>query len=247
MFEPIRIPTLRAALAWLLVLGALSSHPRSEVIDQVAAVVENQVITLSDLLWTLRYRRQEIPQDPVERRELLLQTLEQLVEQKLIAREAAQTPGILVTPQLVETRLAAYRDQFPSEEEFQAKLRSMQMSPNDLRELIRRQLAVLQFVKVRFEPFIIVLPDQITDYYLNELTPELVASQQTPPPIEVVEEQIRQILTLQRTNAEVDRWVRNSRSKVEIAILLYRSPDWLPNLPPQLQGELQLGPAFPGS
>ncbi len=240
--EKIRVSRLRLLVSALILPLWLLPLPGMEVVDRVAAVVDTQVITLTDLLWAIRYRGLEIPDDPVARRDMLLESLTQLVEQKLIAREAAQTPGIQVTPQDIEARVTAYRSQFPSEEAFQQRLTQIEMTPSDLRELVARQLAVLQFVKVRFEPFIIVLPDQIEEYYSDELVPELRSGGQAPPPLEVVEEQIRQVLTLQRTNAEVENWVGNARRKADVEILLYRNPDWLPNLPAELASQLQITP-----
>ncbi len=223
-----------------------AAAPAQQPVDQIAAVVDTHVITLSDLLWTIRYRGLEVPDEPDARRDFLLQVLGQLVEQEQIAREAAQTPGVHVTDEDVQARLAAYRSQFPSEEVYQARLRAIEMTEADLRQLVSRQLAVLQFVKVRFEPFIIVLPDQIQEYYDQELVPELERGGQQPPPLEVVEEQIRQVLTLERTNAEVDTWVRNAGRKADVEILLYRTPGWLPNVPNHFSNDLELRPV-PGS
>ncbi len=235
-------------IVFLLLFGSGSlGVPAQEPVDQVAAVVDNHVITLSDLLWTIRYRGLEIPEEPTDRRDFLLNVLGQLVEQELIAREAAQTPGVLVTDEDVQRRFEGFRSRFPSEEAFQDRLREMQMSQGDLRLLISRQLAVLQFVKVRFEPFIIVLPDQIQEYYDQELVPELRRGGQEPPPLEVVEEQIRQVLTLDRTNAEVDIWVRNASRKAEVEVLLYRTPEWLPNVPRQFADELEPAPVSSGA
>lgn len=223
----------------------LSAPAQGEIVDRVAAVVNEQVITLSDLLWAIRYRGVPIPDDPTARRDFLLDNLTELVEQKLIAREASQTPGIQVTAEDVDNRIAAYRAQFPDEKAFSEHLSRMEMTRSDLRELVSRQLAVLQFLKVRFEPFIIILPDQIQEYYEQELVPELRSGGQTPPPLEVVEEQIRQILTLERTNTELNRWVGNARRKADVEILLYRNPEWLPNIPSELADEVRIGPISP--
>jgi hypothetical protein len=118
----------------------------------------------------------------------------------------------------------------------------MEMARRDLEELIQRQLAVLSFVKVRFEPFIIVVPEQIQAYYEEELVRELEGTESTPPPLELVEEQIRQILTIEGTNREMDNWVQSARRKARIELLLFREPSQSPNVPKESLGDMQLQP-----
>lgn len=228
---------------WLVAAALFGNAAGVEVVDRVAAVVDDEIITLSDIRWLLQYRRQPIPQDPTARRELYEKTLQQLVEQKLIAAEAAQTPGIRVTSEEVEARVEAYRGRFSTDQDFQTDLSKMEMGLDELRELFRRQLAVLKFVKLRFEPFIIVLPDQIKEYYDQVLVPQLAEADQTPPPLAQEEEAIRQILTVERTTREVDRWVRSARQKARVKLLL-PEPAHLPNIPPQFEDQIQLQPAF---
>ncbi len=235
-----------AALALLpLALGLCGFQLKAEVVDQVAAVVNNEIITVSDIRWLIQYKRIPIPEDGVKRQELYLATLQQVVEQKLIAAEAAQTPGIHVSEDEVMDRVAAYRGQFESEGDFLKNLSSMEMTLDDLMELVRRQLAVLKFVKLRFEPFIIVLPDEIEDYYSKQLVPELENNQQAAPPISTVEEQIRQVLTVEKTNQEVDNWVGNAKRKATVEILLGRDGNPLPNVPDSFADQIRVDPVGP--
>jgi hypothetical protein len=184
----------------------------------------------------------KVPEDAAGRDQLYRETLEQLIDQKLIASEALRTPGIKVTRAAVELQVSAYRKQFSSEEEFLQRLDEMEMARRDLEELIQRQLAVLSFVKVRFEPFIIVVPEQIQAYYEEELVRELEGTESTPPPLELVEEQIRQILTIEGTNREMDNWVQSARRKARIELLLFREPSQSPNVPKESLGDMQLQP-----
>ncbi|MFQ5930185.1 MAG: SurA N-terminal domain-containing protein [Acidobacteriota bacterium] len=215
---------------------------RAEIVDQVAAVVGGEVITFSDVSWLARYKGFKVPEDPNKKRDLYLTVLDQIIDQKLISREAQQTPGIQISPQEVETQLQAYRRRFSSEDEFREKLKSMEMTLDDLQDLMRRELAVWKFVQIRFEPFIIVLPQQIRQYYEERLIPELKQSGTPIPPLELVEEQIREILTLERTNQEMDRWVANARRKAQVRILLFRDPPHSPNLPRQFLKDSELQP-----
>ncbi len=238
-----RLPLLLITLCLASWAGPASAQ--SEVGDRLAAAVNGQAITLSDIRWLLNYRGIPVPEADEARQRLYLQVLDQVIDQKLIAAEALQTPGIRVTAQDIEERLEAYKAQFAGEAEFEQRLAEMEMSSSDLQDLIHRQLSVLAFVKIRFEPFIIVLPDQIERYFREELLPQLQISGAPTPQLFEFEEQIRQILTVERTNQEIDRWVSNARSNADVRVLLFREPGLSPNLPESLQTRPPLQPVPP--
>jgi hypothetical protein len=232
---------IRLVLGALLLLtacwgGNLFAQTQPTVVDQVAAVVENDVITLSDLHWFVRYRGLQVPEGATSKRDFYLEMLNEVINQKVISQEAEQTPIINISSEDVRFRIEAYRNQFPSQEAFEARLVQMEMSLGDLRQLVRRQLAVNEFVEVRFKPFIIVMPDEIEAYYRDEFIPQM--EEQNLPPIDllVVEEAIRDILTERKTNTELERWLRSARRKADVRVLLYRDPPTAPNLPRSLIG-----------
>ncbi len=213
-----------------------------EVVDQVAALVEGEVITLSEVQQLVHYKGWQISEKPVERRNLYLTVLDQIIDQKLISREAQQTPGIQISQDDVDQQLQAYRRRFSSQDQFQDKLESMEMTESTLRDLIRRELTVWRFVQTRFEPFTIVMPPQIQEYYDEILLPELAQTNAPLPALGLVREQIREILILEKTNQEMDRWVKNMRDKAEVNILLFRAIPSSPNLPQELLTEWELQP-----
>ncbi len=212
----------------------------ADVVDQIAAVVDEEVITFSDLQWLIDFRGFDVPDDPQQRRDFYLSILDQVIDQKLIAMEAEQTPIITITDQDVEAQIAAYKKRFASEEEFRKKLAEMQMSLYEFHQLIRRQLAVNEFIEKRFKPFIIVLPNDIEQYYREQFLPKLKELNQPIPALEVVEESIRQILTEQRTNEELERWLRTARRRARVTNLLFQENKFAPNLPPGLAKDTKL-------
>ena len=109
----------------------------------------------------------------------------------------------------------------------------MEMTESTLRDLIRRELTVWRFVQTRFEPFIIVMPAQIQKYYDEILVPELAQTGAPLPALELVREQIREILILEKTNQEMDRWVKNMRGKAQVSVLLFRATPSLSQSPPR--------------
>jgi hypothetical protein len=231
--------------AWLLVIPSL----RSEVVDRMAAAVADEPITLSDLEWLIQYRELEVPDDPDEKRNFYLALLDQVIDQKLIAAEAEQTPVLDITADKIAAQTELYRSRFSSEEAFNQRLAEMEMSSYEFARLIRRQLAVNEFVELRFKPFIIVLPTEIEAYYQEQFVPQLRELNQPVPDLEVVDESIRQILTEEKTNQELDRWLRTARRRARIINLLFREDPQAPNLPPAVQQNngVQRVPSIPKS
>ena len=234
--------TLVSRASTLLLLFFSTLAIRGEVVDQVAALVEGEVISLSEVRKLVQYKGWEVPEEPQKRRDLYLTVLDQIINQKLISRQAQQTPGIGISQEEVDIQLQAYQRRFSSQVQFQENLKSMEMTESDLREVIQRELAVWKFVQNRFEPFIILLPQQIQKYYDETLVPQLRETGAPLPALELVQEQIREILILERTNQEMDRWVRNTRRKAQVKVLLFREPPYSPNLPQELLKEWELQP-----
>jgi len=108
-----------------------------------------------------------------------------MIDQKLIASEAAQTPIIDVTNEEVDAQIELYKNRFGSEEEFQAKLGKMEISSAEFRDLIRRQLSVNEFIEARFKPFVIVLPSEIAEYYEQDFAPQLKSGNQPVPALKL--------------------------------------------------------------
>lgn len=234
-------PSILAAGITLILLSFPGSHLAAE--DRIAAVVDNRVITLSDLRWMVEFRDFRVPQDQEERRQFYLEILNQMINQTLILRETVKTPFIQVSDNELARFAESYKARFASVEAYLEKLRTMGIRENELVSLLGRQLAVNKFIELRFEPFIIVLPSEVRRYYDTVYVPELEETGQIAPPLELVEETIRQIMTVQRTTDELEKWLQNSRLTSGIQILYTEPQSERPNLPSTIK-EKPLQPAF---
>lgn len=227
-----RSPVLsRGCLCLFLLAGLLTTSFAQEEIDRIVATIDDEPITASDLRWHIRYRGFQVPSPPEERDALLRDILDQLINQRLIVKESSKTPFIQVTEAELQQFLEAYLQRFSSQTAYQEQLKELGMHESDFRDALYRQIVVNKFIELRFEPFIIVMPDEIVTYYREEYVPQLQDLQQLIPPLGVVEETIRQILTVQRTTEQLERWLDNTRQRARVNILLFRSPPTLPNIP----------------
>jgi hypothetical protein len=189
----------------------------------------------------VKFRGFQVPESPEEQLALFQQVLDQLINQRLITGETSRTPFISVKDEELENFLGAYKTRFSSEAEYRETLEQMSMEEPDLLRILEAQIAVNKFVQLRFEPFVIVLPDEIEQFFETEYVPELKEANQIVPPLEVVEETIRQILIVRKTNQQLERWIQSVKSNARIQTLLERNPTDSPNLPEEFLNDYSFG------
>lgn len=147
-------------LALRVLLAPLAAPP--VVVDQVVAVVDNEVITESELLIETRVAlvaRQggeglalaDGPLDP----ELVAATREYLVNQVLIAGHARRLGSIDVSAEEVERALRAFARRFPSTAAYQAFLRKYDVSEDTLREILRRDIQNERTIQGRMRSWLV--------------------------------------------------------------------------------------------
>lgn len=236
----LRTPILILLLGSGLVLQGMAAQVEG-AFDRLVAVVNREVVTFSDLQWLVKFRGFRVPESPEEQLALFQQALDQLINQRLITGETSRTPFISVADEELENFLGTYKTRFSSEAEYRETLEQMSMEETDLLRILEAQIAVNKFVQLRFEPFVIVLPDEIEEFYETEYVPELKEANQIVPPLEVIEETIRQILIVRKTNQQLERWIQNARNNASIQTLLERNPVDSPNIPEEFLSGFSFG------
>jgi hypothetical protein len=221
----------------LLVL-IFSSHNQSfsqtqdpVLVDRVAAIVGTDTITTSEIETFVAFRGFRLPESTQAKQNFYGEILDQLINQDLIIRETEKTPFIVVKENELDSFLASYKKRFESGNALKAFLDSLELSEKSLRSLIYRQLSVNKFIELRFEPFMVILPADIEEYYEGEYAEELEKAGQLLPPLDLVEESIREILKTQKTTEQLERWIASARERIRIQILLFRDPPDSSNLP----------------
>ena len=229
----------KSLLILFCLLAPRMAYPQQvETVDRLVAEVGDQVITLTDLRWQIALHNYPTPQTEAEMHQLDRDVLDQLINQHLIARDISKTPFVEVTEDELNKFFDNYIQRFGSREKLDERLRELGMTGTDLRRILRRELAVNKFIEMRFEPFVIILPDEIEAYYQNEYVPELEKKGLPVPDLSIVRETIRQILTVRRTTTQLEEWVQNARSRTQIRESLFPQPLDMPNLPPQFKNQI---------
>jgi peptidyl-prolyl cis-trans isomerase SurA len=198
----------------VVLVGAIlsGSAARAEIVDRIVAVVDREVITLSEAEQAGEFRmlqggREELP---------LGQIVDRLIEVRLVEREVSRYPDEAVAPQEVEQALDAIRGSFSSPAAFAEALAVRGMTEEELQVLITKQMRVERYIESRFRPLVYVTEDAVGRYYDEELLPELEEAGEAAPTLGSVAGRIRRILEEQAFNQRVDEWIESLKSRAHI-------------------------------
>jgi hypothetical protein len=211
---------MKLILVFLIPLLLIAEVARAQkVVDQILTLVNDQVITKTDLLWSLALDKDSpSPAGPVSS-DILRQKLDVMIDERLIAQEATRLPGAEVSQEEVDQRRRKLIESFPSEAAFRQRIESVGLTPQRLDELLRERILIDRFVEFRFQSFVFVSEDEIKRYYENVLAPQIRERGAVPPPIDQVREEIQPILRREKINEEIDRWLIEARQRAEIVQL----------------------------
>ena len=205
----------------LAVLLLSSSIARGEIIDRVAAVVDRQVVTLSEVNQIVELRL-IARRDGEAEAEYRRRVVDALVAHLLRYRDVERFGAPDVSADAIEARLREIVARFPSEEDFAETLVRVEMSLDEVRNLIKRQLQVAAYVDERFAPMIFVSLAEIEEYYRNVWAPQRRSRGLPVPPLGEVREEIRTLIRAGQLDNEIENWTVQLRSRANVDIYVYR-------------------------
>jgi hypothetical protein len=207
-------------------VAATVANGRQQTVDLIVALVNGDVITRSDLLWNVAL--DPASPSPAGRvsTDVLRQTLEVVIDQRLVLQEASRLPSDEVTQKEIEDYKAALIKRFSSpqmagaaESVFSQRIQSVGLTSDRLNELIAQRILIERFVEFRFKSFVFVSEQEVQKYYDERLVPEMRSRGVVPPPLKDVRDQIVPILRREKVNDEIDRWLPDARRRAEIVIV----------------------------
>ncbi len=119
-------------------------------------------------------------------------------------------------PSEIDAEMKRIQGNFASAQAFRARLAALGLSQQTLRKIVEQQVYLERFLDYKFRPAVQVDEAAIASYYQSELAPALRARNQTPPPLEQVREQIREVLIQRGINERADAWFEETKSRLQI-------------------------------
>lgn len=211
-----RIRLMRRLLALLLI-----ALPASAVtVDRIAAVIDRQVLTVSEVtqMVDLRFFPRASESEDDHRHDVL----DALIAQALRFRDVERFGAQDIPADTIEARLQEIQKRFASETELLAAVARAELTLDEVRALVKRQLQVEAYVQERFAPLVFVSTDDIEAYYRGPWSEQRRERGLAILPLDQVREEIRLALRASRVQQEIDKWTAQLRERANVDVYAWR-------------------------
>jgi peptidyl-prolyl cis-trans isomerase SurA len=206
----------------LSLIALLLSAPAFAVtVDRIAAVIDQQVLTVSEVNQMTQVRffpRVAGRSDDDYRHDIL----EALIAQALRYRDVERFGAQDIPKDSVEARLIEIQHRFTPPGELDAALARAELTLDELRALIKRQLQVEAYIQERFAPLIFVANEDIATYYNGPWRQQRVDRRLPVPPLDDVREEIRTLIRSRQLDQQVETWTTQLRARANVDVYAWR-------------------------
>jgi hypothetical protein len=214
----------RWPLFTLLLTSALLFHSLSAqavTVDRIAALIDKEVLTVSEVsqMVELRFFARKANQTEDDYRH---DVLESLIAQALRFRDVERFGAQDISKDAIEARLHDITARFPTPADYAAAVARTELTPDEVRALVKRQLQVEAYIQERFSPLIFVSQDEIEAYYKGAWADQRKARGLPLQPLAQVTEEIRGLLKASRLQTEIDKWTEGLRTHANVDVYAWK-------------------------
>jgi hypothetical protein len=202
-------------LGLTLLLAGSWQATAQEVVDRIVARVENDVILLSEVKALSRY---EILLEG--KSESDAENLERLIDQWVVRTEAEAAHFKHPSDEEIQKEMERVANLFNSPAEYEGRKKQSGLSDAEIRSLVAAQLYRSNYVDSRFRPAVQVDSKAVEDFYESAVVPRAKAHGVAPPTLEASRETIQAALEQQRIDEQAERWLKESRARLQVEKLL---------------------------
>jgi hypothetical protein len=207
-------PGIRAQAAVYSELSGGAIESGALAVDGVVARIQDDILTESEL-HELSAFQMLVDGRQKTRSELI----GELSDQWIVRGEAGAAKYPEPSQEDVSRAYAQLEKQFKSVDEFKSRRAATGLTEASIRRELREQLYLSRFLDFRFRPAAQIDDQQIADYYKTEFEPQLKKRGEPVPPIENVEDTIREVLVLRAINDRATAWLDDTRKQLKIDVL----------------------------
>ncbi len=186
-----------------------------EVIDRVAARVENDIVLLSDVRVLARYQQLVDGKSESD-----AQILDRLIDQWIVRNEAETARFPRPSDDEVSRGVERVQKSFTSAEEYEARKKQVGLTAADIRTMVSAQLYLSNYLDSRFRPSVKIEPKEVEDFYDKAVIPRAQARGQAPPSLDAARDYIRDALIQRSIDEQAERWLNESRGRVHVEKML---------------------------
>jgi len=202
---PIPIPL------FIIFLMLLASPLRAEPVDHIAAAVNYEVITASELAYTVALNMRS-GAGKRDRSTVEAETLAGLINRRLLVQEARRLRFVEITDQEVSAEYDRVRKQFGSDKALADFLAEQDMTEQEFSRMLGEQLLVQRFVEKKVGLFVRVSREEAQAYFDEH--PAEFTGKRFPD----VQKSIFAFLTDRKVGQQLDQYVAELRNRADVRI-----------------------------
>jgi len=193
---------------------AAAPNPGGQPIDGVAARIEDDILTDSEVRELAAF--QQLVDGKSKSRDELIS---ELADQWIVRGEADASKYPQPTMEDVDRAYKQLVGQFPSPGEFEKQREAVGLGDAAVRRMLEQQIYLARFLDYRFRPAAQVDEKQIQAYYNDEFAPQLKARGEKVPPVDDVDDTIREVLVQRDIDTLAKQWLDDTRDRLKIDIM----------------------------
>lgn len=210
------------SILWFLPICFPTHATAQETVDKTVTVISDgvrtELITYSDLLWTLALQP-GVPLTPPNSDDLN-RALQLITNQRIFALEAQRLPRD-VKEEEVQQEIQDVLNIFPSTAEFERRLRVVgfdSVKDENFQAMMRQRVAIKKYIDFRFRSFVVITAEDEEKYYREVFAPDF--RRRNPgllmPSLSEKRAEINQFLTEQKIENDIEEFLDEAESRVEI-------------------------------
>jgi hypothetical protein len=209
-----KISIIFLLMAENLFFGA--GYMQEETVDRILALVNGQIITLTDLRIARAFGLYERggnakTEDPAD------MVLQKLIDQKLVIQVAGKQSSI--NREEMDNFLDSVSEEMGNAQ-FQEMLGQFGMRRNDLEPYMFERIVYNRIISSRFDHAVLVTLKEIQDYYEKKYVPNQQAQGQEVKSMLDILDEIEAALIKEKSEEQITEWLQNLREKADIQINL---------------------------
>jgi hypothetical protein len=198
----------------VLLLGLFPFFVNAEILDRVVARVNTEVITASELAYTIAFNQRFGSAAARDQQSVEAETLQGLITRRLLVQEARRLRFVEVSDQDVSAEVEKLKNRFESARAFNEFLSGLDMSAQELALMLNERILVERFVEKKVGLAIRVSRDEAQNYFSDH--PSEFPGKRFPD----VQKLINARLTDQKIGRQLDQYLAELRSKADIRIIV---------------------------
>ena len=207
----------RAAILFFLsaFIGSTFLFSSSQMVDRIVAVINEEVITLTDVRIAEAFGlyAEEIGEEEEDPRSLILR---KLIDQKVVIQLSGEE--VLIDAEKLDQNLMRITQRLGTEE-VERELTHFGLDWENLKNFLREKMAYQTIISERFSKVNPVSLKEIEEYYQRSYVPAQKEKGVEPKPMMEILDEIESGIKQEKVEAQIQDWIMNLRDKSDIQII----------------------------